>query len=188
MRLSRYFLELSSEYEAELDDLRTDSEGKRVLDARLKEKGRNLAALLPMLIEAPLMLVPAFHRAFGFERNPGLQLTALLKSEPGDFPSWGALSSELDVAGWAQPLIDLMLAEDGGEDFLGTAVGLEFALSLSDAGAEGSDDSSHDGERDGDGDADPDTDSDLETDENGDRIDSGEDFLEQQGFDRRTPQ
>ena len=126
MRLSRYFHELRTDYEAELDDLRTDSEGGHVLDRRLAEKRREFAALLPMIEVAPVMLVPAFHRAFDFAGASRERLAALLHGEPGEFPSWAELAAELGVAGWARPLVDRVLKEAGGEDFLATAVGLEF--------------------------------------------------------------
>ena len=161
MRLSTYFHELRGEYEAELDDLRTDSEGKLVLDRRLAEKRRALVSLLPLMGYAPVMVIPVFHRAFGFD----------------------TLSNELFVADWARPLIRQVLAQPGGEDFLATAVALEFEMTL----ARGYDDG--DGEataEDGRGSG-SDADEDLDANEVDDETQS-EDYLEQQGFDRRTPQ
>ena len=69
MRFSRYFQELMLAYKAELDDLRSDSEGKDVMRHRLKEKREQLAFLLPMMASNPEMLAPAFHNAFLF-MNP----------------------------------------------------------------------------------------------------------------------
>ncbi|MEI7445119.1 MAG: hypothetical protein WCK28_09545 [Burkholderiales bacterium] len=182
MRLSRYFHELRTDYEAELDDLRTDSEGGHVLDRRLAEKRREFAALLPMIEVAPVMLVPAFHRAFDFAGASRERLAALLRGEPGEFPSWAELAAELGVAGWARPLVDRVLKEAGGEDFLATAVGLEFLehASGSSLPAAAAADGEGEGRRErGDGE-----DDDHDGDEDGEAL--GEDFLEQQGFDRRT--
>jgi hypothetical protein len=190
MKLSRYFHELRTDYEAELDDLRTDSEGARVLERRLAEKRRELGALLSMIEVAPVMLVPAFHRAFDFAGASRERLGALLDAEPGEFPAWTELAGELQLAGWARPLVDRVLAEPGGEDFLATAVGLEFLLLASNAATTGEDASTGDASagdagRRGRGDDD-------EADEGGgdghddhDAESLGEDFLEQQGFDRR---
>lgn len=177
MKLSRYFHELRTEYEAELDDLRTDSEGKPVLDRRLADKRRAFAQLLPMLDVAPTMLVPAFHRAFGFAASPRARLAELVHGEPGEFPSWGELAGWVEVADWARPLVDQVLGQAGGEDFLATAVGLEWLATASSAAAQ--DDDRARGERDGDEDGDRDEDEDEAL---------GEEFLEQQGFDRRTEQ
>lgn len=188
MRLSRYFHELRTDYEAELDDLRTDSEGRPVLDRRLAEKRRELGALLPMMDVAPVMLVPAFHRAFDFSAASRGRLGALLDAEPGEFPSWGELAAELQVAGWARPLVDRVLAEAGGEDFLATAVGLEFLMQASGAampaGAGASSSGDEEGEdRGGRGEDDGDDRDDFDG-EDSEAL--GEDFLEQQGFDRRN--
>ncbi|MFM1987222.1 MAG: hypothetical protein RJA99_179 [Pseudomonadota bacterium] len=185
MRLSRYFHELRVDYEAELDDLRTDSEGGHVLDRRLADKRREFAALLPMLEVAPVMLAPAFHRAFDFAAASRERLAALLAGEPGEFPSWAELAAELGVAGWARPLVDRVLAEAGGEDFLATAVALEFLTHASGAALPASA-SSADADGDGEGrrERGEDDEHDGLDDEDGEAL--GEDFLEQQGFDRRT--
>ena len=55
MKLSRYFQELMSAYKAELDDMRTDSEGKDVMRHRLKEKREQLPFLMAMMGENPEM-------------------------------------------------------------------------------------------------------------------------------------
>ena len=192
MRLSRYFHELRTEYEAELDDLRTDSEGKPVLDRRLTEKRKAFNALLPMLEVAPVMVVPAFHRAFDFSRADARTLSALLAGEPDRFIAWAELADQIGIADWAQPLVDRVLAEPAGEIFLLTAVGLEFlsrggamvagrAMSAPRASDEEDASEEEDEHRDA-GRFDDDGDS---RDEGEDNEAMGEDFLEQQGFDRR---
>jgi hypothetical protein len=188
MSMSPYFHALRAEYEAELDDLRTDSEGRRVLDRRLADKRGAFAQMLPLMTDAPVMLAPVFHRAFAFEAVPRPLLRRLLDAEPGDFPSWGELSAAMPMADWARPLAEQALAEEGGEDFLSTVIGLEYMEYLGNAGvapagtaaaeeADGERRPRRDGDHD-DGDGDDGEDADALTD----------DFLEQQGFDRRGEQ
>ena len=66
MKLSRFFDDLMAVYQAEIEDLKSDSEGKNVLKARLREKAQQLPLLLPMMDSNPEMLAPAFHQAFIF--------------------------------------------------------------------------------------------------------------------------
>ena len=58
-KLSRYFANLTSSYNAELDDLRTDSEGNNVLKARLAKKREQVPQLLMMMECAPEMVAVA---------------------------------------------------------------------------------------------------------------------------------
>lgn len=95
MKLSRYFHELMLVYKAELDDLRTDSEGKDVLRHRLKEKREQLPFLLPMMEENPEMLFSAFHGAFLF-MNP-LTLENLTSKEVHQLPEWKSLASAVKL-------------------------------------------------------------------------------------------
>jgi hypothetical protein len=190
MRLSRYFHELRTEYEAELDDLRTDSDGAHVLDRRLADKRRAFDALLPLIGDAPVMVASCLHRAFSFERASRQRLHALLDGEPGGFPSWAELAAEVGVAGWAAPLVDRALAEDGGEDFLATALGLEFLMHASGAAAAVAaedEPAARDGRGRGE-DVDRGDGDERDADDEGGLDEEGlsEDFLEQQGFDRRT--
>ena len=53
MQKSEFFDALSSMYEAEMDDLLSDSDGKNVLARRLQTKRDQLADLLPMMDFAP---------------------------------------------------------------------------------------------------------------------------------------
>ena len=71
MKKSYYFAELSSSYDAEIQDLLNDSEGKSALKARLKEKRQELKSILPMIEFAPEMVVPVFFDAFSFT-NPNV--------------------------------------------------------------------------------------------------------------------
>jgi len=66
MKLSSYFQDLQSVYDAEIEDLTNDSEGKDVLRQRLKEKREQVSLLLGMMKSNPEMIAPAFHNAFKF--------------------------------------------------------------------------------------------------------------------------
>lgn len=126
MKTSRYFSELFANYLAEIDDLVTDSEGKSVLQKRLNEKRRELHAILPMIEFSPEMVAVAFYGAFTV--NTPEPMPRLLLSEPGKpgFLAWSKLKSQLSMADWAKPLVDMVLASEGGNTFLVTTVALEY--------------------------------------------------------------
>ncbi len=188
MRLSRYFHALQDGYLSEIEDLRLDSEGRDVLQRRLRDKRDGFAAILPMIDTDPLMLAPALHGAFRLPPGRVPALEDLLKCEPDELPSWGELGRDLELEAWARPLVERALEEEAGPVFLATVVGLEYLLARQrgeapvPAGPEAAD-----GERDGrdrrDDDGEGERDEGEDIDDLGDR---SEDFLEQQGFDRRN--
>ncbi len=179
MKLSDYFFELEESYRADLDDLRFDSDGRDVLQARLKDKRSQLSALLPMIGFDPVLVAPVFHGAFEFPAGGHQTVADLLSQFPGEFAPWQDVAAAVTVAAWAQPLVKTVLANAHGEDFLATVVALEFALSRRlGPRAEQADD-----ERDDHEDGDDRDDSSEDSDE-GDQL--SEDYLEQQGFDRRS--
>lgn len=204
MRLSPHFENLIESYRAELDDLREDSEGKNVLDKRLKEKRRELKALLPMIEVCPELVAPVFHKAFQFNGRRTDIEGFLSLAEDGAMP-WDELASSLEIANWAKPMIETVLDADGGDAFLSTAACLEYLVQrgggrggdLMDAGDRGrvgdDDDHGKDGDRDelmeegaesfdrfagSDGDGGDDEARDVNE-------DATDDYLEQQGFERR---
>ncbi|MBC3916081.1 hypothetical protein H8L32_01160 [Undibacterium sp. CY18W] len=124
MKLSRFFEDLMSVYKAELEDLKSDSEGKNVLKARLREKAEQLPMLLPMMASNPEMLAVAFHEGFIF-MNP-LALEALSTKEENKLPSWKSLSAAVKLEPWAEPLSRIVLKDPAGEAFLVIAAGLEY--------------------------------------------------------------
>jgi hypothetical protein len=75
VKLSRFFEDLMAVYNAEIEDLKSDSEGKNVLKARLREKGEQLPLLLPMMDSNPEMLASAFHLGFIFLNPLALEIT-----------------------------------------------------------------------------------------------------------------
>ena len=125
---SFYFEDIFERYANEIDDLRSDSEGRDVLARRLRDKHKEFPFLLSMIDTAPEMVAPAFHGAFKF-RSQSLVYGAA-HSEPGDddFPSWSELARTLEIAPWARPLVEQCLKQDGGDSFLVTTAVLEHML------------------------------------------------------------
>jgi len=124
LKLSRYFSNLAKSYNAELDDLRTDSEGTNVLKARLAKKREQVPQLLMMMEFAPEMVSVAFHDAFFFKNT--LVLESLITKEVNKFPAWTTLQKAIVIEPWAQPLVNTVLTDPNGENFLITTVGLEY--------------------------------------------------------------
>ncbi|MBC3870326.1 hypothetical protein HV832_10800 [Undibacterium oligocarboniphilum] len=124
MKLSRFFEDLMSVYRAEIEDLKSDSEGNNILKARLREKASQLPLLLPMMASNPEMLASAFHQGFIF-LNP-LVLEALVGKEEVRLPEWKSLSAAVRLEFWAEPLAKTVLAEPAGDRFLVTAAALEY--------------------------------------------------------------
>lgn len=124
MKFSRFFEDLISVYNAEIEDLRTDSEGKDILRARLSEKRAQLPFLLPMMTSNPEMLAAAFHGGFRF-MNP-LVMESLVSKEANKHPSWKVLSASVKLEPWAEKLSEIVLKEAAGEAFLVVAAALEY--------------------------------------------------------------
>ncbi len=171
MKLSAYFNELSSTYAYEIEDLRYDSGGDDVLKSRLKIKRDQFTELMKMSGSFPVMVVPAFHQGFHFDANE--LLDQLVAEKPEDFPSWADVAETLKMEPWAEQLAERALKEPGGEEFMLIAAGLEYIydkLGASAAAGSGSDDASEE-----------------EVDEDdADLGEAGEDYLSEQGFDRRS--
>jgi len=181
MKLSPFFKDLSKTYAYEIEDLTYDSSGGNVLKSRLKVKRDQFKDLLPMIEFEPVMVVAAFHGAFHFSDKPLME--KLVSGKPGSFPPWKALAATIRFEPWADKLAQAALKNDGGEQFMQTAAGLEFILSGIGATAAAGEaapiqkDPGEDegGENDGGENVD---DKDLGED--------GEDYLNNQGFDRRS--
>lgn len=124
MTISPFFLELRSAYQAELDDLTHDSEGRDVLSQRLSERRKELRFLLQMIELSPEMVAVIFHRGFHF-KLPAV-MDHLLTHEPDEFPEWDSLADALHLPPWAHDLSQLVLQEPMGEWFLTVAAGLEY--------------------------------------------------------------
>lgn len=173
MKPSRFFGELSSLYGAEIHDLTYDSAGDDVLASRLKVKRDEFAGLLPMSGSAPEMVAPAFHGAFTFSDKEVLE--RLVSAQPEDFPSWEAVAESIELEPWAGKMVQQALASPDGERLMLVAAGLEYLFGTP-AAAES--ESAAGGKGDGEDEDDEGSDDDLG--------EAGEDYLSEQGFDRRS--
>ena len=124
MKISRYFRDLRNAYEAELDDLASDSEGKDVLRRRLADKRKEFGFLVQMIEAAPEMVAVVFHQGFRFSQPAALQ--ALLGHSEESLPEWSSLAQAVALEPWADSLAQTVLQQPGGARFLAVAAGLEY--------------------------------------------------------------
>ena len=126
MNISPFFAELMPVYDAELEDLMSDSEGRPALKKRLNEKRQQFAHLLPMIEYSPEMVAVVFYNAFSFT-SPAM-MKAIVSSEPDgdDFIPWDQLQENLGIADWAQEFIDAATNADGGDVFLVITAAMEY--------------------------------------------------------------
>lgn len=177
MKLSPFFSDLSSSYGYEIEDLTYDSAGGDVLASRLKVKRDRFADLMPMCEFDPVMVASAFRGAFRFGGKGVFE--QLVATHPDDFPAWEAVAHAVDLEPWADTLAQHALASPGGERFMLIAAGLEYISSghgaVTAMQAEPEAETEEDREA-GDGDSD----------DSSDLAEAGEDYLSDQGFDRRS--
>ena len=187
MNITPFFLELRSAYQAEIDDLTFDSEGRDVLRQRLADKRKEVAFLVLMMEASPEMVAVIFHQAFEF-RAPAV-MDNLLSLEADEFPEWRSLADVVLVAPWARELVQTVLKEPGGEWFLTVAAALEYmagkpALAPVGQGESDDEDEDEDGDgfeaRGGDDERDERDESDAKA-----RKEAGDDWMVEQGFDRK---
>jgi hypothetical protein len=124
MSISPFFHELRSAYQAELDDLMSDSEGKDVLRQRLAEKRSELGFLLQMMELNPEMVAVVLHQAFRFTQ-PAL-MDHFLTHDADELLPWETVSEALHIEPWAEPIVVEILKEPMGEWFMSIAAGLEY--------------------------------------------------------------
>lgn len=181
MNVSSFFAELMSVYDAELEDLMSDSEGRPALKKRLTEKRQQFSHLLPMIEFSPEMVAVVFYNAFEF--NSPAMMKAIVASEPDgdDFVAWDQLQDNLTIADWAQEFVDTARDADGGEVFLVVSAALEYLRQK--GAAHGSHAAAAPIEEEND---DRDIyDSDDDGGDMGDLESSGSSWLEEQGFETR---
>jgi hypothetical protein len=174
MTISNFFTDLRSAYQAELDDLSQDSEGKNVLNKRLADKRGEIDFLVKMMALSPEMVAVVFHQAFAFSK-PAV-MDDLLSFEADELPDWTGLAHDIQIAPWAQGLVDKVLSEPGGEWFLTVAASLEYMAGKPVAHAARDED--EDDEEEFDGDAEERADAKA-------RKEAAEDWMVGQGFDRK---
>jgi hypothetical protein len=135
---------------------------------------------------SPEMVAVIFHQAFEF-RLPAV-MDNLLSLEADEFPEWQSLADVVLVAPWARELVQTVLKEPGGEWFLTVAAALEYMAGKPGLASSGQDDSEDEDE---DGDADEDGDNRRDENDDGDESDAkarkeaGDDWMVEQGFDRK---
>lgn len=159
MKISPFFHDLRSAYQAEIDDLTQDSEGKDVLRKRLAQKRSEIGFLVKMMELAPEMVAVVFHQGFRFTRAAPLEQALAVGQD--HLPSWESLSTCVFLEPWAAALAKTVLAEPGGDRFMVIAAGLEYLQQSRFAGsavggeadAEGDEEDADDREHDDDYDA-----------------------------------
>jgi hypothetical protein len=159
VKISPFFHDLRSAYQAEIDDLTQDSEGKDVLRKRLAQKRSEIGFLVKMMELAPEMVAVVFHQGFRFTRAAPLEQALAVGQD--HLPPWESLSTCISLEPWAAALAKTVLAEPGGDRFMVIAAGLEYLQQARFAGsavggeadAEGDEDDADDREHDDDYDA-----------------------------------
>lgn len=182
MRTSSFFGQLRSAYASEIDDMTFDSEGKNILRQRLAARRKELPFLRQMMELSPEMVSVVFHQGFRF-KNPAL-IEHVLSLESDEFPAWDTLSDSITLEPWAQQLANELCKEPMGEWLLTVAAGLEYLFAKPER-ASAKDHSEDDAE---DSDKDADSSMDGEDEEEKDaraREEAGQDWMVEQGFDRK---
>ena len=185
MNISAYFKLLRTSYQAELDDLTSDSEGKDVLKKRLAEKRKELGFLKQMIELSPEMVAVIFHNAFTI-KLPAV-MDDLLSFEADELPEWSTLGDVVTLADWAQEPAKVILAEPQGETFMTVAAALEYMFHkkthrppLHENDEEDDENEDHDGGADYDSEHDK-----QEAKAAKAREEAGQDWMVEQGFDRK---
>ena len=124
MSMSAFFRALRTSYQAEIDDLASDSEGRNVLRKRLLEKRGQMPFLKQMMELSPEMVAVVFHGGFHFELPVVMEQVLILESD--EFPDWISLGDAVQLTPWAQELADDLLQEPQGDWFMVVAAALEY--------------------------------------------------------------
>lgn len=191
MSISPFFQQLRSGYQAELDDLTSDSEGKDVLRKRLAEKRKEIGFLVQMMESSPEMVAVVLHQSFKFTKPATME--HLLTQDADELPAWDALVDAVQIAPASQAVVDTILAEPMGDWFMVVAAAMEYMHGRPVRADERvhSDDEDLDGEEDRDAlrenrhDDTHTEDHDEEEQEARARDEAGNDWLVDQGFDRK---
>ena len=152
MNLSSYFRDLNQAYQAELDDLASDSEGRDVLRRRLQDKRSEIGFLVQMIDISPEMVAVVFHQAFRFRGAAATFEPVFRLRDSFELPDWHSLASAVALEPWTEPLAETVLCQPGGEQFLTLAAALEYlqqhgqGASQSASGADSAEDDEDSGE------------------------------------------
>lgn len=185
MHISPFFQNLRSAYMAELEDLSFDSEGLFILNRRLAQRRDEIEFLVHMLEISPEMVAAVFHKAFSF--TSVLAMNHLLTHEPDKLPDWENLAETIEIAPWADTMVQILRKQPAGDWFMSVAAALEYMTSMpnhpqacdTDDDAAGEENADHKGNR-------PYLSADDADDIDGrTREEAGADFMVEQGFDRK---
>jgi hypothetical protein len=124
LNTSPFFQNLRAAYQSELDDLRTDTEGQDVLHERLTAKRRELGFLVKVMADDPEMVAVVLHRAFRFA-NPD-RMDQLLARDADEMPTWDRISDTIEIASWAEEIVQTILKEPVGAWFMTVSASLEY--------------------------------------------------------------
>ena len=182
MKISPFFQLLRSAYQAEIDDLTFDSEGRDVLRQRLAERRKELGFLIQMMELSPEMVSVVLHQGFRFQSAAAMDHVLSHKSE--DLPGWDTLADTIQLTPWAQVLVDKLLDEPRGDWFLSVAAGLEYLYGKVD-NTPVAKEASQDGDDEDKSDTPGSPLDDEEEDEARAREEAGQDWMVEQGFDRK---
>ncbi|MBK9345628.1 MAG: hypothetical protein IPN06_03935 [Burkholderiales bacterium] len=207
MTISPFFRNLRTAYQAEIDDLAFDSDGRNVLAQRLKQRRKELSFLISMLELSPEMVAVVLNKAFTY-KLPGA-MEHVLRHEADDLPEWDSVADTVVIAPWAEELVVQILQQPQGAWFMTLAAALEYLYGRpqrqSGAAHDTHQDDAHDGNEDGshnDTDASDNSDDtenhsgrrnnpsdDPNDEDDSDDVrsleDSGADWMAEQGFDRK---
>lgn len=182
MSLSPFFHHLRSAYQAELDDLTSDSEGSNILAKKLAERRKELKFLLSMLELSPEMVAVVFHQGFRFKRPAVME--ELVRQESEDLPEWESLADAVELAPWAHTLAQQVLQQPAGAWFMSVAAALEYLLNKPDARFAAADESDDEEDDRDDIERDPEG---MDEDERQSRVneEEGAAWMVEQGFDHK---
>ena len=124
MQISPFFRNLRSAYQAEIDDLCFDSEGKDILRKRLTQRRGEMEFLVHMIEMSPEMVAVVFHQGMRFTSSKVME--HLVAQDSDELPEWAAVESAIELAPWAQPLLQQALKQPQGEWFMTLAAALEY--------------------------------------------------------------
>ncbi len=192
MAISSFFHSLRAGYQAEIEDMTFDTDGKNVLRQRLTQRRKELKFLLKMIELSPEMVAVVLHQGMQFQSPAAMR--HLLSQESDELPDWDQLSTTITLAPWAQELVQTIRKEPMGDWFMVVAAGLEFMQSQPHTAQSGTAGHGQDDDEDYDEDGEAserdrdDEDGPRSSDDTLDDIDqeaAEADWMEQQGFDRK---
>ena len=177
MSISPFFQTLRSAYQAEIDDLTFDSEGKDILRQRLAQRRKEVGFLLQMMELSPEMVAVVFHQAFRFKLPAAMD--DLISHESEELPEWDTLADVVTLLPWAEELAALVRKQPMGDWFMAVAAGLEYMYGKVDPSH-----AAHGDDEDADGEDSDEPESEEEKEARA-REEAGADWMAAQGFDRK---